>query len=224
MKFLILSDIHGDLDNLDKLDDQFKTADAVLFAGDFAKFNEIETGKPVLEKLCKKHDTIFSVVGNCDEFEFTAEIEAADISVHKTLVYHEGLAFCGSSGGSVFTQTTPFEREDEDLASDFNIVTETFDGEWDNLIAIMHNPPKNTKCDTIDGGIHVGSQALRDFIEKVKPLAVITGHIHESSAIDTIGNTTIINPGALLDGKYAIMEVEKENNSWKVTKAELFTL
>ena len=55
MKFLVLSDIHGDLDNLDRLDSRFKEADIVLFGGDFAKFEHEETGKPVLEKLVSKH-------------------------------------------------------------------------------------------------------------------------------------------------------------------------
>ena len=48
MKFLILSDIHGNLENLDKLDSRFKDADAVLFGGDFARFDHLETAKPVL--------------------------------------------------------------------------------------------------------------------------------------------------------------------------------
>ena len=59
MKFLVISDLHGNLDVLDKMDDNFKKADAVLFAGDFAAFKHTETGLPALEKLCKKHDTIF---------------------------------------------------------------------------------------------------------------------------------------------------------------------
>ena len=67
MKFLVLSDIHGNLENIDKLDAEFKNADAVLFGGDFAKFGSPETGKPVLETLLSKHDTIFSVTGNCND-------------------------------------------------------------------------------------------------------------------------------------------------------------
>ena len=62
---------------------------------------------------------------------------------------------------------------------------------------------------------------MREFIEKYKPLAVITGHIHESAGIDTIGNTTVINPGALLENNYAWLDVEKQEDSFKVTKATL---
>lgn len=114
------------------------------------------------------------------------------------------------------------------MINDFSVVTEK-QGEqmpetWPNMIAIMHQPPKDTKCDLITAGIHVGSPMLRKFIEEVKPLAVITGHIHESAAIDHIGTTTIINPGSLAEGHYAILEVSKIEGTWQVTKAELLEI
>lgn len=228
MKFLVISDLHGETAMLDKIDEQFKNADAVLFAGDFAKFNHAETGKPALEALAKKHDTIFSVLGNCDEPSFGKEIEAADISCEATIAWHEGVAICGSGGGSKFTGTTPNERTDEELASDFDVVLNAGNasengtaGNWGNLIAIMHNPPKDTECDKIPNGVHVGSPLLRKFIEEAKPLAVVTGHIHESAGIDKIGETTVINPGSLAEGKYGILEITKEGDSWHVVKCEL---
>ncbi|MBQ5490785.1 MAG: metallophosphoesterase family protein [Treponema sp.] len=224
MKFLVLSDIHGNIDALDKLDEQFSQADAVLFAGDFARFKHPETGLPVLEKLLTKHEVIFSVIGNCDEPEFLAEIEARDCSIQKALVFHEGLAFSGSGGATPFTNDTPNERPEEEILEDFALVTQATEQQWDNLIMIMHNPPKDTKCDTVPGGIHVGGPLSAELIKKIQPLAVITGHIHESAGIDKIGNTTVINPGALLEGKYAWLEVEKTDGSWNVTKAELQSL
>ena len=224
MKFLVLSDIHGNIDALDKLDEQFSQADAVLFAGDFARFKHPETGLPVLEKLLTKHEVIFSVIGNCDEPEFLAKIEARDCSIQKALVFHEGLAFSGSGGATPFTNDTPNERPEEEILEDFALVTQATEQQWDNLIMIMHNPPKDTKCDTVPGGIHVGGPLSAELIKKIQPLAVITGHIHESAGIDKIGNTTVINPGALLEGKYAWLEVEKTDGSWNVTKAELQSL
>ena len=226
MKFLVISDLHGNIPVLEKLADEFSTADAVLFAGDFAQFDHAETGLPALEALCKMHETIFAVVGNCDEPAFLSEIEEKDISVEKTLVFHNGLYFAGSGGASKFTGSTPNERTEEELLSDFSIVAHTKDGadddgHWRNLILISHNPPKDTKCDAVNAALHAGSQQLRSFIETVSPLAVITGHIHEAAAIDKINNSVIINPGALLDGRYAVMEIEKDGDVWSVSKAEL---
>ncbi len=224
MKFLVISDIHGNEEALDKLDPQFAQADGVLFAGDFTRFKHPETGLPVLEKLTSKHDTLFCVIGNCDEPDFISRIEEKDCSVQKALVFHEGLAFIGSGGATVFQNDTPNERTEEDIVSDLALVTQAQQQDWSNLIMIIHNPPKDTKCDTVPGGFHVGSQMTTELIKKIQPLAVITGHIHESFAIDKIGNTTVINPGALLEGKYAWLEVEKVNGKWTVTRAELQSL
>ena len=55
-------------------------------------------------------------------------------------------------------------------------------------------------------------------------LLSLTGHIHEGDAIDTIGTATIINPGALLDGKYAVMETTEKDGAMRVVSAELRTL
>ena len=229
MKFLIISDLHGNISALEKLDGEFKAADAVLFGGDFAAFNHTETGLPAIEALCKKHDVIFSVIGNCDEPEFLKELEKRDVSVENTLAYLGGVCIAGSGGGSKFTGTTPNERTEEELLSDFSVVEHASGGTdkkgaWNNLILISHNPPKDTKCDAVNPALHAGSQKFRELIERLSPLAVVTGHIHEGAAIDTIGSTTIINPGALLDGKYAVMETAEKDGAMRIVFAELRTL
>lgn len=227
MKFLVISDIHGSVDNIEKLDSQFKSVDAVIFGGDFAAFGSPETGKPVLDKLLSKHDTIFSVIGNCDSPEFLDAIDGADISVENTITFHDGLAFAGAGGGTKFSGDTLFERDEDEILSDFSLVDASAEncvdenGKWNSLVLVMHNPPKDTDCDMIPGGIHVGSQKLREYIEKYEPLLVVTGHIHESAGVCRVGSTTVINPGALLEGKYGIVEVEKDGGSWVVKSAEL---
>lgn len=227
MKFLVISDMHGNLENLDKLDEVFKTVDGVLCAGDFTEFNKPKTGKPVLEKLVSKHEAIFSVIGNCDDPDFLEEIENQDISVQKGLVFHEGFAIAGSGGGSVFTKTTPNERTEEDLMRDFQIVENSTEscadenGHWSNLILISHNPPKAEKCDSPCEGVHAGSQLFTEFIKDKAPALVVTGHIHEGAAIEKIENSTVINPGSLAEGKYAVADFEKKEGEWVLVNAEL---
>ncbi|MBQ9235212.1 MAG: metallophosphoesterase [Alphaproteobacteria bacterium] len=52
------------------------------------------------------------------------------------------------------------------------------------LILITHTPPFNTVCDLMkgkDGKLrHIGSKAVRKFIEKQQPLLTLHGHIHDS--------------------------------------------
>lgn len=226
MKLLVLSDLHAANSVLDKLDGEFQKADGVLFAGDFAECFKPETGKEALEKLCSKHDTIFAVLGNCDNEDFMEELEAQDICVENTLVFHEGLAISGAGGGTIFTGKTEFERTEEDILADFNIVKtsveQTEDASlWKNLILISHNPPKDTKCDAVNENLHAGSQLFTDYIKENQPLAVICGHIHEGFGVDKIGETTVINPGSLAEGKYAWLEIKKDGENWTVVSAEL---
>jgi Icc-related predicted phosphoesterase len=47
---------------------------------------------------------------------------------------------------------------------------------------------------------HVGSRAIRAFIERRRPPLVLTGHIHESPRIsasyrDRVGDSIVVNPG-----------------------------
>jgi len=43
---------------------------------------------------------------------------------------------------------------------------------------------------------HVGSKAVRAALEKYQPLLGLHGHIHESDALERLGETVIINPGS----------------------------
>lgn len=227
MKILILSDLHAHNDVLDKMDDVFAKSDAVLFAGDFAACFKPETGKEALLQLCKKHDTIFAVLGNCDNEDFLEDLEEQDVCVEKTLVYHEGLAIAGAGGGTYFTGKTEFEREEQDIIADFNIVKncveETGDKSlWKNLILICHNPPKGKTVDAVNENLHAGSELFAKYIEENQPLAVVCGHIHEGVGMEKIGETLVINPGSLGEaGSYAQMEIEKEGEFWKIKDAKI---
>lgn len=68
-------------------------------------------------------------------------------------------------------------------------------------VYVIHAPPFNTKLDIIASGAHVGSKAIRAFIEKEQPFLTLHGHIHESprmsgSFMGRIGKTICINVGS----------------------------
>ncbi len=222
MRFLVLSDIHGAIDMIDKLDDEFSKVDAVLVAGDFAEFNDTESAEPTLKHLLSKHERFFCVAGNCDEPSFVETLDNYDVCIQGSMVFSEGLSFSGSGGALRFTGTTPFERDDEDLINDLRLVRDL--DNTDNLILLIHQPPFNTKLDVISAGAHVGSKLARGFIQEFQPLIVVSGHIHESFAIDTLDKTTLINPGSLAEGRYGIIELVKKAGEWSVEKCELHLL
>lgn len=229
MKILIISDGHGDVAQLDRLAEREPAADLVLFGGDFAALGMPDTGLPYLERLAAHYDKVFAVIGNSDDPSFRETLEEYDISVEGSLSYFSGLMFTGSGGSSHFMDDTPNERSDEELMADLSMADGVGDetgssagespgesaGEspaispdpWNNLVVIAHNPPKDTGLDLITSGFHVGSPLIRDFIERRKPLLVVSGHIHESFAVETLGPTTLVNPGSLAEGRYAVAEI-----------------
>ena len=65
---------------------------------------------------------------------------------------------------------------------------------------VLHSPPRDTRCDVMAGGRHVGSRAIRRFVETHQPPLVLSGHIHESPRVsgawrDEVGRTIVVNPG-----------------------------
>lgn len=237
MKLLLISDVHAQSAQFEKLSDEFDCADMVLCAGDFAALGKRETADsednlyPTLNAFLKTHTHIFAVSGNCDENDLWQVLEENDVSVERLLVSTDGLLITGSGGALHFTGETPNERSEEDIESDFTplydiLRTDCSENDkappaWDNLLIIAHHPPKDTALDVIANGVHVGSHAVRAIIEKTQPLLVLSGHIHESFAVDTIGSTTVINPGSLAEGRYATVEIEKKDGTWVVISAVL---
>jgi len=70
----------------------------------------------------------------------------------------------------------------------------------DKTVYAMHCPPDNTALDQLVGGMHVGSLAIREFIEETKPLLTLHGHIHETvdvsgRFVERIGDTYSFSAG-----------------------------
>lgn len=94
-------------------------------------------------------------------------------------------------------------------------------------ICLFHSPPHRTKLDraALDGkmidmvplDVHVGSVAVRRFIERNQPLLSLHGHIHESTRItgswrDQVGRTVMFN--AAHDGpELALVEFDTDDVS-----------
>ena len=72
-------------------------------------------------------------------------------------------------------------------------------------VYVVHTPPFDCDLDRMHGDVHIGSVALRRFLETHQPPISLHGHIHESPKIsgtfkDTVGVTRSFNPGACLFG------------------------
>jgi Icc-related predicted phosphoesterase len=76
-------------------------------------------------------------------------------------------------------------------------------------VYVVHTPPLETKLDVLYDGTHIGSGALRDFLQRGRPPLSLHGHIHESpkmsgSICDRIGRTFGVNPGESMHDLQAV--------------------
>src|SRR5262249_38572621 len=53
----------------------------------------------------------------------------------------------------------------------------------ERAILVTHSPPRDTACDLVQSGAHVGSRAIRAFVERHQPPALLSGHIHEAPRV-----------------------------------------
>jgi uncharacterized protein len=68
----------------------------------------------------------------------------------------------------------------------------------EKTIILFHSPPYNSYLDCLWSGEHVGSKAIRQFIEIRQPYLTLHGHIHESTQVSgkwlqRFGNTIALN-------------------------------
>lgn len=73
------------------------------------------------------------------------------------------------------------------MEDDLDAISDLLEGHaWrsSRFVFVCHAPPRNTALDCIHSGVHVGSLAVRRFIERWSPggrmVAAFHGHIHES--------------------------------------------
>ncbi len=207
MKLLLITDIHGNVENLEKILER-ETYDAILCAGDLSDIKEYENYEEnlerVLEAFNKKGKLTKAVPGNMDPEEICVrQLMEHRLNMHKKIASFEEFEAVGFGGG-----ITPFDTAFEPKGSEIkNAISVLYDRmTTDKRIAVIHQPPKNTDLDIVDGE-HVGSQEVRELFEEKQFDLVVTGHIHEGRGIDTIKDTSIVNPGPVMDGYYAIADV-----------------
>jgi len=89
------------------------------------------------------------------------------------------------------------------------------------IIFVAHNMPNKTKFDKfkVKGKIeHYGSIMVRRIINKYKPILFLGGHFHENPGKEKVGETLVVNPGAAVDGKCAIIDYDEGKGKVKSVK------
>lgn len=210
MRIIAFGDIHMTV-KMCKNIEGIEKADLLIATGDLTNYGRKEEAKQILEQLLEINPHVLALIGNLDNFEINDYLEQLDLNLHgQARLLQNRICVIGAGGSNITPFGTPSEFSEEEIA-------ETLKKAYDQgmeyiqlatplkhtripMILVSHTPPRDTLVDRLANGKHVGSTAVRRFIEHHQPDLCITGHIHEAKGEDTIGKTRIINPGMLQQG------------------------
>jgi hypothetical protein len=200
-----VTDIHGHTAGMVRLAPVLSAADLVLVSGDITNFGGKQEAEAVLDQLATHSKNILAVPGNCDRPEVGDYLSEKGLNLDGRAVEKDGLWFVGLGGSLPCPGRTLLEYGEDELRESLDSAYQEIP-EGRPFLLLCHQPPYGTKVDRVMGSLHVGSRAIRGFIEDKKPLACICGHIHESAETDSIGETIVCNPGPLGRGGYVRAE------------------
>lgn len=202
--WIAVGDIHDDPGAFADIP-ELADADGIIISGDLTNLGGIKQAEKIMDIMQSSGVPVWAQIGNMDRPEVSDWLSETGHNIHaKVRELTPEIGIFGI-GGSTFT---PFGTPSEFPESAYGA---WLDEMWPQVrkyphsILVSHNPPKDTLCDDIGGGTHVGSSAVREFIVENQPDICICGHIHEGRAIDHIGRTLVVNPGQLNQGGYVVI-------------------
>lgn len=208
MRIIAMGDIHERVKAFNLLENEVSSADLVILAGDLTQYGDDIKASTVLNAVRGINPNILAQVGNLDSTGIDSLLTREGINIHGRGRVVEGVGIFGCGGSAPTPFHTPVEFSEEEIKG---FLENGYRDVKDAPVKIMvcHTPPVNTEVDMIPSGAHVGSKAVREFIEKHQPDLCVTGHIHEAAGEDKIGKTKIINPGPFFEGGYVMINAEK---------------
>lgn len=189
MRLLVFSDIHGDRSALNRLLDI--EADSYFAAGDLVNWGR--GLDPIGAMLQRRAERMYVLPGNHESPEDISRLcERQGLhDFHGDHVEIDGWHIAGLGCSTPTPFNTPGEYSESEIAERL----EPFAG-LEPLILICHSPPRNTPLDRIHKGLHAGSTAVHEFIDRWQPAWFFCGHIHECAGVSIeMGKTKAMNVG-----------------------------
>lgn len=188
-RLLIFSDIHNDLRALEKL--MHIEADYYFAAGDLVSW--ARGLDKMAEPMKRRAGRVYVLPGNHESERDIAEFceRHGFVNFHGGTLEIEGTHVAGLGYSTPTPFDTPGEYPEEEMAARLEMFSK-----WKPSVLICHAPPLHTDLDRIRDGLHAGSRAVREFIEKHQPAYFFCGHIHEAEgAVIQMGATRAQNVG-----------------------------
>jgi uncharacterized protein len=206
VKIAYLVDVHGRFGAVPEALAKIGEVDLLVIGGDITTAGTPADVRRAIESWLPLVPRLAAVAGNMDSPAIDACLADLGVGIHEHGIALGDVAVFGASAAPHSPLDTPYELSEDELARRVAASFETV-RECRVKIFCPHAPPRGTACDRLRSGEHVGSVAVREFVEAEQPDAVLCGHIHEARALDEIGESRIANPGPAASGHYAVVDV-----------------
>ncbi len=200
------------------------SADLVIVTGDITNFGTRVDAKTVLNDILSYNRNLLCLAGNLDNSDINDYLEDLGMNLHgQAHMIRRKLCVFGVGGSNPTPFRTPWEFSEETLyrivmegyrqAKELIDLAKPIAGHTIPTLLVSHVPPYGTAIDRLRNGRHVGSKAVRKFIEAHSPELCVSGHMHEAKGEDTLGTTRILNPGMLMKSGWVTITLNKNKLS-----------
>jgi Icc-related predicted phosphoesterase len=188
-KLLLFSDIHSDWKTLETIlsvqaDYYISAGDQVSWGRGLERCGEIlRTRGDKVWVLPGNHESAGQIAAMCERFGLNN--------------FHERTFTAGrwTVAGLGYSSITPFDTPGEYSEEQLSQKLAPF-ANLNPLVLVCHAPPYRTELDQVRPGLHAGSSAVREFIERTQPAHFFCGHIHEAAGREILlGRTRARNLG-----------------------------
>jgi Icc-related predicted phosphoesterase len=207
MRLAYVVDVHGRPDAVGAAVSGLGELEALVVGGDITTGGTPDEAARAVESWRTLAPRLLVLAGNMDSPEIDRRLDELGVALDSRGVVLGDVGLFGVSAAPVSPLATPYELDDDELERRILRGHEAIGG-CRVTVFCPHAPPAGTACDRLADGRHVGSTVVRAFVEREQPDLVLCGHIHEARAVDTVGTSTIVNPGPVRSGHYAVVEID----------------
>lgn len=209
MRILALTDIHGAYETARRIVDLEQGCDVLVIGGDLTTFGTPQEAAAAIDGFLAFEKPVLVVAGNMDPPGLEETFVDLGVSLNGKGRVLGKTGFFGVSAAPISPLNTPYEISEAEIA---RLAEEG----WHDVelaqrkVFVPHAPPFQTSTDRLSSGKHVGSTAVRAFIDLRQPDVVICGHIHEARGTEALGKSRIVNCGKGGSGFYSVIDIKED--------------
>jgi uncharacterized protein len=207
VRLAYLVDVHDRFDAVPRALAAIGEVDLLIVGGDITTGGTPDEAARAIEGWLPLAPRLLAVAGNMDSPAIDARLRELEVGIDGRGVALDDVGVFGVSAAPRSPLHTPYELDESELE---RRIEQGFAEVRGCRVTIFcpHAPPRGTACDRLRSGEHVGSAAVRSFVDREQPDLVLCGHVHESRGADEVGSARIVNPGPAMAGHYAVADVD----------------